>query len=283
MSITLSGIVERVTFHNPENGFAVLRVHVKEQKDLITVIGQMPRVVAGEYLEATGAWYDDPERGRQFRAESMKTTPPNSAEGIEKFLASGLIKGIGPFLAHKIVETFGDRTLEVIDESPTFLKEVKGIGKHRIALIRASWKEQKAVRDIMIFLHAHGVGTARSVRIWKTYGDQALDKVKENPYRLASDIWGIGFQTADELAQKMGVDRQSPLRARAALRFVLQELTKQGHCAFPLPGVLERAGNLTGIDEKVLEDAIGHLVERGDVKIDAACGLALDAACGLAL
>src|SRR5207249_8123861 len=145
--------------------------------------------------------------------------------GIEKYLSSGLIKGIGPHFARKIVEAFGDRTLAVIDESPSFLQEVRGIGPRRIQRIRESWKEQKAVRGIMVFLQSHGVGTARAVRIYKTYGERALDLVRANPYRLAADVWGFGFQTADELAQRLGIDRASPLRARAALRYVLQQLS----------------------------------------------------------
>jgi exodeoxyribonuclease V alpha subunit len=265
---TLSGIIERITFHNAENGFAVLRVHVKGERDLVTVVGQVPRVVAGEYLEAAGTWREDPEHGRQFQAQTIKTAPPNSIEGIEKFLGSGLIKGIGPVYARKIVEVFGERTLQIIDESPTFLSEVKGIGRQRIQQIRESWKQQKAVRDIMVFLHSHGLGTARAVRIWKAYGDLALEKVRENPYRLASEIWGIGFQTADQLAQSMGVDRQSPLRARAALRYALQELTQQGHCAFPRGGVLERTANLTEIDVDLLAKIAAELVQEGALKCE---------------
>jgi exodeoxyribonuclease V alpha subunit len=270
MSDTLSGLIERVTFHNTEHGFAVLRVQVKGKKDLVTVVGQVPRAVAGEYLEAAGTWKEDSEHGLQFQAQSLRTAPPTSVEGIEKFLGSGLIKGIGPRYAHRIVEVFRDRTLKVIDESPSFLREVKGIGPQRIQLIRESWRQQKTVRDIMIFLHGHGLGTARAVRIYKTYGDQAVEKVKEDPYRLANDIWGIGFQTADQLAQRLGIDPQSPLRARAALRFALQELTHEGHCAFPQNGVLERTGQLTQIPADILMDAVQKLVDNRElVRVDA--------------
>src|SRR5262249_47727488 len=160
-------------------------------------------------------------------------------EGIIKYLGSGLVKGIGPHYARKIVEVFGDRTLEVIDESPTFLTEVKGIGAKRVQRIRESWREQKAVRGIMVFLQSHGLGTARAVRIFKPYGDTAIDTVRANPYRLATDIWGVGFHTADELAGRLGIDRASPLRARAAVRFVLQELSGEGHVGYPESGVVE--------------------------------------------
>src|SRR5205823_7859777 len=178
----------------------------------------------GENVEATGAWVQDRDHGLQFKADTLRTLQPHTVEGIEKYLASGLVKGIGPHFARKIVEHFGERTLAVIDESPTFLAEVKGIGPRRLQLIRESWQQQKAVRGIMVFLQAHGVGTQRAVRIYKTYGDRAVDLVRENPYRLATDIWGVGFKTADELAERLGVDRASPLRARAAVRYVLQEL-----------------------------------------------------------
>src|SRR5436305_6020735 len=197
MPEALSGIVERVTFHNPENGYAVLRVQAGGRGGLVAVAGHLPAVFAGEYLEGEGDWVQDRDHGLQFKATSLRITPPHTKEGIVKYLASGLVKGIGPHYARKIVEVFGDRTLEVIDESPTFLTEVKGIGAQRIQQIRESWKEQKAVRGIMVFLQSHGVGTARAVRTDKTYGDAAVSTVRANPYRLATDIWGVGCRTAD--------------------------------------------------------------------------------------
>ncbi len=212
----ITGTIERVTFHNPENGFVVLRAAVAGRRELVAVVGCTPRAVAGEHFEADGLWKQDPEHGLQFQAEELRTTPPHTPEGIEKYLGSGLVKGIGPHYARKIVQVFGPRTLQVIDESPAFLAEVKGIGPRRIQRIRASWQQQKAVRDIMVFLQSHGIGTARALRIYKTYGDQAVAKVREDPYRLATDIWGIGFQTADELARRLGLDPQSVERARAA-------------------------------------------------------------------
>src|SRR5437899_13094532 len=172
---TLSGILERVTFHNPENGFAVLRVQAKGHRSLVTVVGHLPSAIPGEYLEATGAWVQDRDHGLQFKAEQLRTTPPHTAPGIEKYLASGLVKGIGKHYARKIVEAFGERTLAVIDESPAFLREIKGIGPQRIQRIRESWREQKAVRGIMLFLQSNGFGTARATRIYKTYGDQAVE------------------------------------------------------------------------------------------------------------
>src|SRR5262245_55399223 len=188
MAEHLTGAVERVTFHNPDTGYAVLRVLPRGRRGIVTVVGSVPSITAGEVIEAKGAWVIDPQHGEQFKAEELRTLPPSTVEGIEKYLGSGLVKGIGPTYAKKIVQVFGQRTLEVIDESPSFLKEVKGIGARRIQQIRESWKEQKAVRRILVFLQSNGMGTARAVRIYKTYGDQAVEVVKQNPYRLATDL-----------------------------------------------------------------------------------------------
>jgi exodeoxyribonuclease V alpha subunit len=265
MAEALSGIIERVTFHNPDNGFAVLRVQAGGRRGLVTVVGHLPTALAGEYIEATGDWTNDRDHGLQFKADQLRTTPPHTAEGIEKYLGSGLIKGIGPQFARRIVEVFGDRTLSVIDESPTFLKEVKGIGPRRIQRIRESWREQKAVRSIMVFLQSHGVGTARAVRIFKTYGDQAIDLVRANPYRLAADIWGVGFRTADELAGRLGIDRASPLRAQAALRYVLQLLSNEGHVGFPEAAVIARTTELTQIDPAIVQTSVELARNEGEV------------------
>jgi len=265
MDDKLSGIVERVTYHNPENGFAVLRVQVPGRRGLVTVVGHLPSVVAGEYVEAVGAWVQDREHGPQFKATELRSMPPHTLAGIEKYLGSGLVKGIGPHFARKIVAYFGERTLAVIDESPSYLKEVKGIGPRRIQRIRESWQEQKAVRAIMVFLQSHGVGTARAVRIYKTYGEQAVEIVRANPYRLATDIWGVGFHTADELAQRLGVDRASPLRARAALRFVLQQLSQEGHVGYPEAAVVQRTAALTDIPGEVVHAAVEQERSSGDL------------------
>ncbi len=265
MAESLSGIIDNVIFHNADNGFAVLRVDAKGHRDTVIVVGSLPTAVAGEYVEASGNWVNDREHGRQFKADELRTTPPHTVEGIEKFLGSGLIKGIGSHYAGKIVEVFGERTLQVIDESPAFLKEVKGIGPKRIERIRQSWQEQKAVRNLLVFLQSHGVGMARALRIYKTYGDQAIDIVRANPYRLASDIWGVGFKTADELGERLGIDRASPLRARAAVRYVLQELSDEGHVGYPEEGVLERTSKLTQIGREVVHAAVEHERSAGEV------------------
>src|SRR5205823_5759287 len=234
-------------------------------RGLTTVVGTLAAATAGEYIEAAGEWIQDREHGEQFRASTLKATPPQTLEGIEKYLGSGLVKGIGPHYAHKIVEVFKERTLTVIDESPTFLREIKGIGPRRIQRIRESWQEQKAVRDIMVFLQSHGIGIGRAVRIYKTYGDQAVEIVRSNPYRLANDVWGFGFQTADQLAQRLGMSRHSPLRARAALRYVLQQLSQEGHVGFPEASTVERTAALTQIPAEIVNTAVEEERQEGEI------------------
>lgn len=265
MGERLSGTVERVTFHSPETGYAVLRVLARGRAGLVTVVGRVPNISAGEQIEATGAWVYDPQHGEQFRADEIVLRAPTTVEGIEKYLASGLVKGIGPTYARRIVEVFGERTLDVIDESPTFLKEIKGIGAARIARIRASWREQKAVRDIMVFLQSHGLGTARAVRIFKTYGDQAVAVVRSNPYRLATDIWGVGFQTADELARRLGIDPASVQRGCAAVRYILQQLSQEGHVGYPEEAVVSETGKVPDLPETVVRAAIEQLRQEGEL------------------
>jgi exodeoxyribonuclease V alpha subunit len=255
----LSGVIERITFHNLDNGYCVLRVRARGHRDLVTVVGHSQQVVAGEYVEASGAWTTDRQHGLQFKADEVKTTPPHTAEGIAKYLGSGLVRGIGPGYARRIVDVFGERTLEVIDQSPTFLSQVKGIGPKLIEKIRTSWREQQAVRSIMVFLHSYGIGTARAVRIYRQYGENAIEMVRANPYRLSTDIWGVGFQTADELALKLGLPRDSPFRAQAAVRHVLQSAQGDGHVGFPEELVIGAAEELTRIPPDGIIDAVEQL------------------------
>ena len=261
MPETLKGLIERVTYHNPENGFAVLKVKVKGRQDLVTVVGNTTSVTAGEHLEATGRWVVDREHGQQFKADELKTTHPASAEGIEKYLASGAIRSIGPKLAAKIVGLYKERTLEIFEKASDVLLHIKGIGKERLKRIRQSWQEQKEVRKIMLFLTEHGITSGRAVRIYRTYGQEAIAKIKANPYQLADDIRGIGFKTADELAAKLGIDRNSPYRARAAVQYSLQELAGQGHCGYPESGVVEHTTKLVEIDQRIVEEAVQFGVE----------------------
>jgi exodeoxyribonuclease V alpha subunit len=260
MPETITGLIERVTYHNPENGFAVLKVQVKGRQDLVTVVGSTTSVSAGEHLEATGKWVVDREHGQQFKAEELKTTHPASADGIEKYLASGAIRSIGPKIAAKIVAIYKERTLEIFETAPDFLLHIKGIGNERVRRISQSWKEQKEVRKIMLFLAEHGISSGRAIRIYRTYGQESIAKIKENPYRLADDIRGIGFKTADELAAKMGIDRNSPYRARAAVQYTLQDLASKGHVGYPEPGVVEHTTKLVDIDQLIVEAAVKSAV-----------------------
>ena len=191
----ISGVIERVTFHNDESGFCVLRVKTKGHREETTIVGSLPSVTAGEWLVAEGCWVRDREHGLQFKATIMKTVPPTTAEGVERYLGSGLVKGIGPILAKKLVVRFGAEVLVVIEKRPSELQTVDGIGPKRRERIAHAWQEAKQVREIMLFLHSHGVSTSRAVRIFKTYGEQAIEKVRSNPYTLAKDIYGIGFAT----------------------------------------------------------------------------------------
>ena len=194
----LAGLVERVTFHNPESGFCVLRVKARGQRDLVTVVGHAAAISAGEWVTASGDWINDRVHGQQFKARFLRTSAPTSIDGIEKYLGSGMIRGIGPVYAKKLVKAFTEKVFDIIEAEPARLREVAGIGAVRAAKIAEAWAGQKVVREIMVFLHSHGVGTARAVRIFKTYGSDAVQVMSENPYRLARDIRGIGFKTADE-------------------------------------------------------------------------------------
>ena len=253
---SLSGLVERVTFFNEENGFAVLKVKVRGKRDPVTVVGPVPAVNAGEWLTAEGRWVQDREFGLQFKAELLKSTPPTSREGIEKYLGSGLVKGIGPVYAAKLVEKFGESIFDIIENSSARLQEVEGIGPERRRRIKAAWAEQKVIRDIMVFLHSQGVGTSRAVRIYKTYGENAIQRVQANPYVLARDIPGIGFHTADQIAQKMGVPHDSLLRACAGLGHVLLEATHEGHCALPVTLLKQETDKLLQVPESIIDSAL---------------------------
>ena len=210
----LSGLVERVTFHSPETGFCVLRVKVRGHRELVTVLGSAASIQPGEFIQASGRWDNHREHGIQFKTTFLKVMPPSSIEGIEKYLGSGMIKGIGPHFAKKLVEAFGEEVFDVIETAPERLRKLDGIGPKRVERITSGWADQKAIREIMVFLQSHGVGTSRAVRIYKTYGADAIPLVSENPYRLARDIKGIGFLTADEIAAKLGIEKTAQGRGR---------------------------------------------------------------------
>ncbi len=252
----LAGAIERVTFHSEQSGFCVLRVNVKGQRDLVTVIGSAASVTPGEFIEAQGHWVNDRQHGLQYRAERLQVVPPATLAGIEKYLGSGMVKGIGPHFARKLVRAFGAAVFEVIETTPERLEELEGIGPKRRERVVSAWAEQQVIREIMVFLQSHGVGTSRAVRIYKTYGEAAILKVTENPYRLALDIWGIGFKTADTIAQHLGIPHDALIRAQAGVRHVLQVWSEQGHCAAPPAKLVAMAVKLLAIPEPLIEQAI---------------------------
>ena len=229
----LAGPVERVTFHNPENGFCVLRTRARGHRELVTVVGHAATVSPGEWITASGEWVNDRTHGQQFKARFIRTAAPSSIEGIEKYLGSGMIRGVGPVYARKLVRAFGEKVFDVIEAEPERLREVTGIGRVRAKRITDAWAEQKVVREIMVFLHEHGVGTARAVRIFRTYGADAVEVMTENPYRLARDIRGIGFVTADAIAMKLGIEKTAMVRVRAGIGHALAEAMDEGHCGLP--------------------------------------------------
>ncbi len=263
---TICGLVERITFHNEENGFCVLRATVKGHKELVTIVGSLPAVSAGEWVEAHGIWIQDRQYGQQFKATALHLTPPTTLEGIEKYLASGLIKGIGPIYAKKLIQAFGEGVFEVIEADSSKLQTIPGIGPYRQQKIIKGWADQKAIRTIMLFLHSYGVSTTRAVRIYKTYGNNAIRLIQENPYRLAQDIRGIGFVTADKIAMHLGVGKDSLIRARAGISYALAKAMDEGHCGLPIETLLSSCQELLGIEQAIVQEAVS-LELQGDTVI----------------
>ncbi len=254
----LVGSIERVTYHNPETGYFVIKVRVKGQSDAVTLVGIHAHVNEGEVIEVSGNWQRHATYGVQFKCESVFIQIPNSIAGIRKYLASGLVHGIGPHFAAKLVDKFGDRVFEVIEKEPQRLIEVEGLGKSRSASLIEAWKTQRAIQDIMVFLHAHGVSTSRAMRIYRMYGDRAMEKVTENPYRLARDIPGIGFRTADEIASHLGISKDSLIRAQAGLLHTLYEKTAEGHCAFPEEMLVAETADLLDVAVERVKEALQY-------------------------
>jgi exodeoxyribonuclease V alpha subunit len=244
----LAGSIERVTFHNPDNGFCVLRIKARSHRELVTVVGHAAEISAGEWVTVSGTWVNSREHGQQFKAAFLRSSPPTTSEGIEKYLGSGMIRGIGPIYASKLVTAFGAEVFEVIEQAPERLREVPGIGRVRAGRIAKAWADQKVVREIMVFLHSHGVGTARAVRIFKTYGNDAVQVMAENPYRLARDIRGIGFRTADAIAAWLGIEATAMIRLRAGINYALLEASGEGHCGLPTAELLKLAGELLTVE-----------------------------------
>lgn len=259
----LEGTLERVVFQNAENSWTVARLAPESGGTEVTVVGTLVEVPAGTPLRLEGKWVTDPRYGRQFKIESFQPKVPQTLLGIQKYLGSDLIPGIGPELAKRIVERFGHQTLDVISGDPGKLETVDGIGAQRAKKIAAAWAGQKEIRDVMVFLQGHGVTTAYAVRIYKRYGADSIRLVRENPYRLALDIWGIGFKTADAIAQNMGIAQDAPERLEAGLLHALGQMTENGHVHTPEQPLLETAGELLGAGRDALGDALDRLVESG--------------------
>ncbi|MBO6777958.1 MAG: ATP-dependent RecD-like DNA helicase [Marinibacterium sp.] len=264
----LAGLVERVTFHGTESGFCVLRVKARGHRDLVTTVGHAAIISAGEWITASGTWINDRNHGLQFKAHFLKTHAPSTLDGIEKYLGSGMIRGIGPVYAKRLVKMFGNDVFDIIEESPERLRDVEGIGPKRADKITAGWADQKVIREIMVFLHEHGVGTARAVRIFKTYGTDAVQVMSENPYRLAKDIRGIGFRTADLIAEKLGIEKTAMIRVRAGISFALTEAMGDGHCGLPRGELIGLAGKLLEVPPPLIESAVQEELAEETVTAD---------------
>src|SRR5664280_2346998 len=264
----LAGIVERVTFHISDNGFCVLRAKARGHRDLVTVIGYAAIISAGEWITASGEWVNDHTHGQQFKARFIRTSAPTSIDGIEKYLGSGMIRGIGPVYAKKMVNAFGEKVFDIIEAEPARLREVTGIGQVRAKRITDAWAEQKIIREIMVFLHSNGVGTARAVRIYKTYGSDAVQVMTENPYRLARDIRGIGFKTADAIAMKLGIEKTAMIRVRAGISYALTEAMDDGHCGLPTEELVPLAEKLLEVPQELIRTALDLELHEGTVVAD---------------
>ncbi len=260
---TLSCIVEHITYQS--EGYSVLRCRMKGNPDLVTVVGTMPDTFVGSVLLLGGEWKMDAKYGRQFVVETFEERLPATVYGIEKYLGSGLVKGIGPKFAHRIVSVFGKDTLDVIEHTPQRLMEVPGIGCNRVERVMRSWEEQKEIKTIMLFLQSHNVSTAHATRIFKTYGNDSISVVTENPYRLADDIWGIGFKTADMIAQKMGFGPEKYERLRSGLFYTLNQLADEGHCYATRDMLVSTGKTLLNVREELLQMTLDHMLEEKDV------------------
>jgi len=261
-------VVERITYQNAENGYTVLKCKAKGFDDLVTVVGSMPEVHVGSVMTMTGSWKIDAKYGRQFSMESYEETLPATVYGIEKYLGSGLIKGVGPKFASRIVKEFGADTLTVIEKDPDSLIKVPGIGKIRAEKIKKSWQDQKEIKNIMLFLQSHDVSTSHATKIFKTYGNDSISVVQENPYRLADDIWGIGFKTADTIAEKMGFGHEKYERLRSGLMYTLNKLSEDGHCYATRETLLKTGVELLSVEELLLSASLDNMIEAEDVKTE---------------
>ncbi len=267
----LKGIVERITYSNSENGFSVLRLKVENEAELITVVGSLASINPGTQLILKGNWKNDPKFGRQFLVESYKEELPSTLTGIEKYLGSGLIKGIGPVYAKKIIKEFGMDTIDIIEKDPKRLFQIEGIGKKRLEMIIRGWDEQKEIKNVMIFLQSHGVSTTFAVKIFKRYGKKSVKLLKENPYRLAEDIWGIGFKSADKIAGNMGFEAYSYARCQSGFLHILNEATNLGHCYLTKDELIEESLKLLETDQASIEEHLDRAIKDESLIMDQSC------------
>src|SRR5580704_16356531 len=259
----MDGVLERVTFANPETGYTIVRIAPERGSgagpELVTAVGPLLGAQVGEFLRLRGRWSSHPRYGRQFEVHSYSTVLPATAAGIQKYLGSGLIKGIGPVMAERMVAHFGTDIMHVIDDEPARLIEVEGLGPKRTAMIAAAWAEQKAIKEVMIFLQGVGVSTSLAVRIYKKYRDASVSVVRSEPYRLASDVWGIGFKTADTIAAAVGIARDSPERIKAGLAYTLSEAADDGHCYLPAPNLITDAAKILEVPAELILPCLDEL------------------------
>ena len=257
MFTEIKGQIERITFYNEENGYTIAKMKTSGRHDLVTVVGNLLSVSAGEVLKLKGQWKNHPKFGEQFEVASYESIVPATVKGIEKYLGSGLIKGIGPVMARRLVTKFGLETLNVIEAETAKLSEVDGIGGKRIEMIKKAWDDQKEIRDVMVFLQGHGVSPAYAAKIYKQYAKEAIKVVQDNPYRLATDIFGIGFITADKIAEKLGIARDSQIRAEAGILYVLHQLSDDGHVYYPYEPLIEECKKVLSLERDVIVRAFG--------------------------
>lgn len=279
---TITGVIERITFQNSENGYTIAKLsmdggsdgdkaqpqNASDKEKLVTVVGTLIGAAVGEALELTGVWQHHTQHGWQFMARNYRSVLPATTQGIRKYLGSGLIKGVGPRTAEKIVAYFGERTLEVLDQTPDQLYDVPTIGRSRVVKINLAWVEQKAIKEVMVFLQGHGVSTSLAVRLYKQYGDAAITIAKNQPYRLAREVWGIGFKTADKIAQAMGVRLDDPERLKAGALFALSEASDEGHTYLPNTQLVSKAAELLGVAAPQIEQAVAALAAEDGAKVE---------------
>ncbi|MEC8307121.1 MAG: ATP-dependent RecD-like DNA helicase [Chlamydiota bacterium] len=262
---TIRGTIDRILFYSEEGGYGVLVIEEETRSQSITVTGHFSTLQEGEVIACEGKWVQHPKHGRQFASTTCLVTAPRTTKGIEKYLASDLVKGIGPKYAQQIVEVFGEETLDIIDHAPERLKEVKGIGPHRIAKILSSWQAQRSVREVMVFLQAHDVTPALAQKIYRAFGDASISKVKENPYYLVHHCFGVGFKTADHLAQRLGLEMTSPYRIQAGILHAMQEMAGQGHSCSTKENLIETATSLLEVESSLVVNELTPLVESGEL------------------